>query len=36
MNEHEFLEMMNMNMVRDKNGNRAILSVPITLHVTNE
>lgn len=36
MNEQEFLEMMNMNMVRDQSGNRCILSVPITLHVTNE
>ena len=36
MNEQELLESMNMNTVTDKNGEKHILSVPITQHVTAE
>lgn len=36
MNEQELLESMNMNTITDKNGEKHILSVPITQHVTTE
>lgn len=36
MNEQELIESMNMNTVTDKNGKRHILSVPITLSVTED
>ena len=36
MNEQELLESMNMNTVTDKDGNKHILSVPITQYVTEE
>jgi ATP sulfurylase len=36
MNEQELLESMNMNTIRDKNGDKHLLSVPITQYVTEE
>ena len=34
MNEQEMLESLNMNTITDDNGERHILSVPITQHIT--
>ena len=36
MNEQELLESMNMNTVTDREGQRHMLSVPLTLSVTKE
>jgi len=36
MNEQELIESMNMNTITDENGERHILSVPITQHITAE
>jgi ATP sulfurylase len=36
MNEQELIESMNMRTVTCENGNKHILSVPITQHITSE
>ena len=36
MNEQELIESMNMNTITDESGDRHILSVPITQHITSE
>jgi hypothetical protein len=36
MSEQELIESLNMNTVTDENGEKHILSVPITQHVTSE